>query len=76
MIFFYTNADNGFTAVSFQFSLIGNDPGAAKLLEDLGQDRDLREFIDAFPVEFDLERQPTDKWFVVCHNMLFSKLIN
>ena len=75
MVYVRSNTYNMFAAVSFQFSLIGNDPGAAKLLEDLGQDRDLGEFIDVFPVEFDLERQLTDKWFVVCYNLLFKLII-
>ena len=34
------------TAVTFQFSRIGNDPGVAQLLIDLDSDPDLREFID------------------------------
>ena len=76
MVHISSNTHNGFTAVSFQFSLIGNDPDAAKLLEDLDQDPDIGEYIDMLPVEFDLERQLEDKWFVVCHNLHFSKLIN
>ena len=75
MIYFYSNTYNEFTAVTFQFSRIGNDPGAAKLLEDLDKDRDLRESIDVLPVEFDLKCLLATKWFVVCHNQLFSKLI-
>ena len=62
----YFNAHNGFVAVTFQFSRIGNDPGAAQLLIDLDDDPDLGEYIDVLPVEFDLERQLEDKWFVVC----------
>ncbi|PUU79846.1 hypothetical protein B9Z19DRAFT_1045931 [Tuber borchii] len=58
-------AGKGFDAVSFQFSRIGNDPGAAQLLIDLDEDTDLGEFIDVLPVEFDLERQLQDKWFVL-----------
>jgi len=45
-------------------------------LEDLHQDPDIGEYIDMFTVGLDLERQMEDKWFVVCHNPLFSKLIN
>ena len=60
-----------FTAVSFQFSLIGNGPGTAKLLEDLDQDQDLSEYIDVLPIESDLECLLADKWFVVCHTRLF-----
>ena len=76
MIYFYSNAYNWFTAVSFQFSRIGNDPGATQLLIDLDDDPDLGEFIDVLPVEFDLKSQLEDKWFVVCHNRLSSKLID
>ena len=75
MIYIYSNAYNGLTAVTFQFSRIGNDPGAARLLIDLDQDPDLGKFIDILPVEFDLERQLEDKWWVVCHNQLFKLLI-
>ena len=62
----YFNAHNGFAAVTFQLSRIGNDPGAAQLLIDLDEDPDLGEYLDVLPVEFDLERQLEDKWFVVC----------
>ncbi|PUU79850.1 hypothetical protein B9Z19DRAFT_977566 [Tuber borchii] len=58
-------AGKGFDAVSFQFSRIGNDSGAAQLLIDLDDDPDLGEYIDILPVEFDLERQLEDKWFVL-----------
>ena len=75
MIYFYSNAYNEFTAVSFQFSRIGNDPGAAELLKGLDQDLTLGEYIDVLPVEFDLETQIKDP-FVVCHNLLFAKLMN
>ena len=61
---------NGFTAVSFQFSRIGNDPGAAKLLKRLGRDKSLRKCIDVLPVEFDPEFLLAEKWFVVCHTGL------
>ena len=74
MILFYSNTYNGFTAVTFQFSRIGNDPGATKLLIDLAEDQDLGEYIDVLPIEFDLERQLEDKWFVVCHNQIFKLL--
>ena len=74
MVYFCSNTYNRFTAVSFQFSLIGNNPSAAKLLEDLDDDPDLGEFIDVLPVEFDLGRQLQDKWFVVCHIPLFARL--
>ena len=76
MIYFYSNTYNGFTAVSFQFSRIGNDPGAEQLLNDLDDDEELGEFIDVLPVEFDPEIKLKDKWFVVCHNRLSSELIN
>ena len=62
------NTYNGLVAVTFQFSRIGNDSGAAQLLIDLDEDPDLGDYIDILPVEFDLERQLEDKWFVVCHN--------
>jgi len=70
----YSNTYNQFTAVRFQFSRIGNGPGAAQLLIDLDEDRDIREHIDVLPVEFDLERLLADKWFIVYHTRLFSKL--
>ena len=68
VVYFYSNTYNGFTAVSFQFSRIGNDPGAAQLLIDLDEDPDLGDYIDILPVEFDLESQLEDKWFIVGHN--------
>jgi len=62
------NTYNRFTAVTFQFSRIGNDLGAAKLLEDLDQDEDIGKYIDVLPVEFDPQGEFPEKWFVVCHN--------
>ena len=70
MVYIYSNAYNGLTAVTFQFSRIGNDPGAAQLLIDLDKDPDLGKYIDILPIEFDIERQLMDKWWVVCHNQL------
>ena len=64
-----SNTYNG-TAVAFQFSLIGNDSGAAKLLQDLNRDETLRKLIDVLPVEFDPECLLAEKWFVVCHTRL------
>ncbi|KAG0641319.1 hypothetical protein HOY80DRAFT_902534 [Tuber brumale] len=58
-------AGKGFDAVSFQFSRIGNDPGAAQLLIELDEDRDLGKYIDVLPVEFDMESQLADKWFML-----------
>ena len=75
MTYLCYNTYNGPAAVSFQFSRIGNDPGAARLFEDLNQDSDLGKYIDMLPIEFDFESQLEDKWFVVCHNLLFSKPI-
>jgi len=72
--YLYFNTYKVPTAVRFQFSRIGNDPGAAELLEDLGQDEELGEFIDVFPVEFDREGLLEDKWFVVCYNLLFRHI--
>ena len=72
---FSSNAYNRFTAVSFQFSRIGNDPRATQLLIDLDDDPDIREYIDVLPVEFGPEFE-FDKWFVVCHNLLFSHFID
>lgn len=63
-----SNTYNGFTAVSFQFSRIGNDSGAEQLLIDLDDDTDLGNYIDVLPVKFDLEDQLKDKWWMVCHN--------
>ncbi|PUU82953.1 hypothetical protein B9Z19DRAFT_1073820 [Tuber borchii] len=57
--------NKGRDAVAFQFTRIGNDPGAARLLMDLDQDPDLREYIDVLPTEFDLERRMSEKWFVL-----------
>ena len=75
LIYFYYNTYSGFTAVTFQFTRIGNDPGAAQLLIDLDEDPDIREYLDVLPVEFGLENLSEDKWFVVCLDMLFSKCI-
>jgi len=75
MINLFSNSYNGFTAVSFQFSRIGNDSGAAQLLIDLDEDTDLGDSIDILPVEFDLEHQLEDKWFIVCHNQPFFRLL-
>ncbi|RPB03047.1 hypothetical protein L873DRAFT_1841382 [Choiromyces venosus 120613-1] len=59
-------AKKGIDAVTFQFSRIGNDPGATQLLKELDQDADLGDFIDVLPVECDLKRQlEGDKWFVL-----------
>lgn len=60
-----SNTYNGFTAVAFQFSRIGNDSGAAKLLQDLDRDETLRKLIDVLPVEFDPECLLAEKWFYV-----------
>ena len=75
MAYFCSNTYSGFTAVCFQFSRIGSDPGAVKLLENLDGDESLGKYIDVLPVEFDLEHQWEDKWFIVCHNLLFSESI-
>lgn len=75
LICFYSNTYTGFTAVTFQFTRIGNDLGAAQLLINLDEDPDIREYIDVLPVEFGLDHLSEDKWFVVCHDMLFSKCI-
>ncbi|PUU80842.1 hypothetical protein B9Z19DRAFT_683156 [Tuber borchii] len=58
-------ASKGFGAVLFQFTRIGKDSDAARLLMDLDRDPDLTESIGVFPVEFDLEPRPEDKWFVL-----------
>jgi len=73
--YFYSNTYNGSTAVLFQFSRIGSDPGAAMLLHNLGQDPGIGEFIDVLPVKFDPKGEFPEKWFVVCHYLLFSKLL-
>ncbi|PUU80846.1 hypothetical protein B9Z19DRAFT_1106816 [Tuber borchii] len=52
-------------AVSFQFSHIGNDSGAAELLISLDKDPDLGEYISLLPCEFDLEGELDHKWFVL-----------
>ncbi|KAG0641322.1 hypothetical protein HOY80DRAFT_1113319 [Tuber brumale] len=54
----------GFTAVTFQFSRIGNNFRADQLLRELDQDRDIGRWTDIFPIEFDLKQQVEDKWFV------------
>jgi len=61
---------NGFIAVSFQFSRIGNDPGAAELLQGLDRNESLRKYINVLPVEFDPKSLLAEKWFVVCHTRL------
>ena len=68
----YFNTHKVPTAVAFQFSRIGSDPGALQLLIDLDRDSDLGEFIDVLPVEFNpsLDSDEDDKWWVVCHNLL------
>jgi len=58
-------AGKGLEAVTFQFSRIGSDPGAAQLLKSLDQDPVIGGYIDVLPVEFDLEHQMKDKWFVL-----------
>jgi len=78
---FYSNTYNGFTAVAFQFSCIGNSPGATQLLTELNridpnQDPKIRECVDGFLVGSDLESQLADKWFMVCHYRLFPELVN
>ena len=65
-----------FAAVRFQFTRVGSDPGAAELLESLDQDREIGEYIDVLPVEFNPKGEFPEKWFVVCQNLLFSKFIN
>jgi len=65
-----------FTAVTFQFSCIGNDPDAAQLLKDLDRDPDIGRYIDVFLVGSNFERQLEDKWFVVCYSLPFSKLVD
>ena len=76
VVYFCSSTYSRCTAVSFQFSRIGNDLGAAKFLEGLDQDPDIGENISVLPVEFDLKQQLTHRWFVVCHDLLLSKLIN
>jgi len=77
MIHFYYNTYDVFTAVSFQFSLIGNDPSAHMLLESLYLDHDLDigKYIDVLPLDRHFEPQLVDKWFVVCHTQLFKLMI-
>ncbi|KAG0128934.1 hypothetical protein HOY82DRAFT_671393 [Tuber indicum] len=58
-------AGRGFDAVSFQFSRIGNDRGAEELLIELDKDHELGKYIDVLPLEFDIESQLADKWFVL-----------
>ena len=75
MTHFYSNTYNGSTAVSFQFSRIGSDPGAAMLLHSLDRDPGIGEYIDVLPVKFDPKGEFPEKWFVVCRGLLFSKFI-
>ena len=76
-MYFYPNTYTGFAAVTFQFSRIGNDPGAAQLLIDLDKDPDLGKYVDVFLAAFDLECQmEEDRWFVVCHDLLLPKPID
>ncbi|KAG0641329.1 hypothetical protein HOY80DRAFT_1135357 [Tuber brumale] len=58
-------AGKGLEAVTFQFSRIGSDLGAAQLLKKLDQDPVIGSYIDVLPVEFDLKQQMEDKWFVL-----------
>ncbi|PUU80825.1 hypothetical protein B9Z19DRAFT_682455 [Tuber borchii] len=51
--------------VLFQFTRVGKDPGAARLLRDLDKDPDLGEYIGVLPVEFNLENQLADKWVIL-----------
>jgi len=67
-------AGKGFEA--FQFSRIGDDVGAAQLLRNLDQDPVIGEYIDVLPVEFDLEKQMEDKWFVLPKILLGAILPN
>lgn len=76
VVYLCYNTYNGSAAVSFQFSRIGNDLSGAQLLTDLDRDSELGEYIDTLPIEFDLERQLEDRWFVVCHDRLFSKPVD
>ena len=75
---FYSNTYNRFTAVSFQLTLIGNDPSAFQLLIDLVRDPDLGNFIDMLPLDFNPRAASGEdgKWWVVCHNLLFLKRID
>ncbi|PUU79854.1 hypothetical protein B9Z19DRAFT_977536 [Tuber borchii] len=58
-------AGNGRTAVSFQFSRIGNDPDAHKLFLELDDDPVLGEFIDVLDIGLDPKNALEDKWFAV-----------
>ena len=71
VVYFRSNTYNRFTAVPFQFSIIGSDPGAARLLEELDQDPDIGGYIDMLLFDFDFEHQMEDKWFVGCRILLF-----
>lgn len=67
---------DGTTAVTFQFSRIGNDTKTDKLLIELDQDPDIGPFIDVFFVKLDLNSElEDDRWFVVGHKRLFNSLI-
>jgi len=76
VVYFDVDTYNEFTAVALQFSCIGNGPGATQLLKGLNEEDPNRETcVDGFLVGSGLESQLADKWFVVCHYQLFSKLI-
>ena len=77
MMHFYYNTYDEFTAVSFQFSLIGNDIGAQMVLEGLysNHDLDIGKYIDVLHVDRHFEPQLVDKWFVVCHTQLLRLMI-
>ncbi|KAG0128936.1 hypothetical protein HOY82DRAFT_506254 [Tuber indicum] len=67
----------GFEAVTFQFSRIGNNPGAAQLLVELDQDPDIEEYINVFPIDCDFEHQlGKNKWFVLPKVLLGAILPN
>lgn len=75
MVYFCFNTYSGLTAICSQFSFIGSDPGAVKLLENQDGDKTLGKSIDVLPVEFDPECALAEKWFVVCYNLPFSESI-
>lgn len=73
MLYFYSDTYNGLTAVSFQFSRIGDDGGAYQLLKDLDDDPNIGENIEVFDVKLDKNGQ-LDVWLAVCHYLLFKPI--
>ncbi|CUS12905.1 unnamed protein product [Tuber aestivum] len=56
-IYFYSCTYKRLPAVTFQFSLIGNNPGATQLWKELYNDREFGTYTNVLPLGWDLECQ-------------------